>query len=49
MKDGGCSLIYAKMINPNIIKVTAKITMYYSSIELERLYHQLGNQTQVSK
>ena len=41
MEDGGCSLTYAKVTNPNIIKVAAKSPCIYSPTKLKRLYHQI--------
>ena len=40
LEDGGCSLTFAKVTNPNIIKGGNYITIYYSSTELEQLHRQ---------
>jgi hypothetical protein len=37
-KDGAYSLTFAKVTNPNIIKCSNQITMYYSPTKLKQLY-----------
>jgi hypothetical protein len=39
MKDGGCSLTFAKVTNPNVINAVAKSPCIYSPTELKYLYH----------
>jgi hypothetical protein len=42
MKDGGCSLTFVKVTNPNIIKEATKSPCTTYHIELKRMYNQLG-------